>query len=271
MKPGRDSSCQEGQGGAALAADCSTAGQAWTRMLEMTTIFFGLPLLLVFVPDIPLWLVLWPAAGLAWFALRVDRSFDRAQLWLNQTIVLQNIGHGHVNLFADSARFARFGRLGRAWWSILLPMLVRLAVVALILYLFLLLVLPGSLFALPRQHPGLWLAVMLLYPLLSVYPQELIFRTFFLHRYQYICRQPWILLLTNALAFAMAHIIYRNWVAVLLTFFGGFLFARTYQKTRSTLIASMEHSLYGCLIFTIGLGRFFYLGGINSLPALFRF
>lgn len=264
MKPEGNSRSQVEQGGVAFGADSPVAAKARARMLEMIAIFFALPWLLVLAPAIPLWLVLWPAAGLVWLVLRADASFDRAQLWFNQAMILQAAG--------CIDRFDHCGRLSRSWWrSILLPMLVRLAVVALILYLFLLLVLPDSLFALPQQHPGLWLAVMLLYPLLSVYPQELIFRTFFLHRYQDICKRPGILLLTNALAFAMAHVIYRNWVAVLLTFFGSFLFARTYQRTRSTLVASVEHSLYGCLIFTIGLGRFFYLGGINSLPALLRF
>lgn len=56
------------------------------------------------------------------------------------------------------------------------------------------------------------------------------------------------------------HAIYRNWVALLLTFLGGLLFARTYQ-----------HTLYGWLLFTIDMGRFFYLAGVDSLPVLFRF
>ncbi len=35
---------------------------------------------------------------------------------------------------------------------------------------------PGLLFAFPREDPLIWALVMVLYPLLSVYPQELIFR-----------------------------------------------------------------------------------------------
>jgi hypothetical protein len=47
---------------------------------------------------------------------------------------------------------------------------------------------------------------------------------------------------------------------MILTFFGGYLFAYTYAKTRSLLLVSIEHALYGCLLYTIGLGRFFYTG-----------
>lgn len=40
--------------------------------------------------------------------------------------------------------------------------------------------------------------------------------------------------------------------------FGGCLFARRYQATRSLLAVSAEHPRYGILIFTIGLGAHFY-------------
>ena len=43
---------------------------------------------------------------------------------------------------------------------------------------------PDHLFDLPRQRPWLWLAVMVFYPLVSVYPQELVFRAFVLQRYR---------------------------------------------------------------------------------------
>jgi hypothetical protein len=44
---------------------------------------------------------------------------------------------------------------------------------------------------------------------------------------------------------------------VLLTLAGGWLFARRFQRTRSLLVASVEH---GVLAFTIGLGDLFYHG-----------
>jgi membrane protease YdiL (CAAX protease family) len=64
----------------------------------------------------------------------------------------------------------------------------------------------------------------------------------------------------SAFAFGYAHIIFLNWIAVAMTTFGGFLFARDYTRHRSLSLVCLEHALYGCLIFTVGLGRFFYSG-----------
>ncbi|MEU4707697.1 hypothetical protein AB0G00_14815 [Nocardia salmonicida] len=44
----------------------------------------------------------------------------------------------------------------------------------------------------------------------------------------------------------------------------GVLFATRYQRTRSLLTTSVEHALYGILMFTIGLGDFFYHGAAAS-------
>jgi hypothetical protein len=46
---------------------------------------------------------------------------------------------------------------------------------------------------------------------------------------------------------------------------GGLFFARTYLRARSALASTLEHALpehtlYGCWIFTVGLGRHFYAG-----------
>jgi uncharacterized protein len=45
-----------------------------------------------------------------------------------------------------------------------------------------------------------------------------------------------------------------------LTFFGGILFAWRYVETGSLLTSSVEHALYGCWLFTVGLGVYFYHG-----------
>jgi hypothetical protein len=42
---------------------------------------------------------------------------------------------------------------------------------------------PQLLFSLPRTRPVLWTMVMALYPILSVYPQSLVYRAFLMHRY----------------------------------------------------------------------------------------
>jgi membrane protease YdiL (CAAX protease family) len=100
---------------------------------------------------------------------------------------------------------------------------------------------------------------MLLYPLLSVWPQEVIFRRFFFARYQEIFGAAG-LVPASALAFGFAHIIFLNWVAVAMTLAGGAIFATDYARYRRLGLACLEHSLYGCLIFTIGLGQYFYTG-----------
>ena len=130
---------------------------------------------------------------------------------------------------------------------------------------------PQLLFSLPRQRPALWLMVMLLYPVLSVYPQKLIYRTFFFHRYQALFSTDQSRIVASALSFGFMHIIFHNWIAVLLTCIGGLLFARSYAYSRSTALAAWEHALYGCLLFTVGLGRFFYSGGLADIPAFLRF
>ncbi len=118
---------------------------------------------------------------------------------------------------------------------------------------------PGAFLDLPLHRPVLWVAIMVLYPLLSVWPQEVIFRRFLFARYQTIFGSTGVII-ASAVAFGYAHIIFLNWVAVAMTMAGGTIFAFEYSRHGRLGLACLEHSLYGCLIFTIGLGRFFYTG-----------
>ncbi|OIQ48783.1 CAAX amino terminal protease self- immunity [Pseudodesulfovibrio hydrargyri] len=117
---------------------------------------------------------------------------------------------------------------------------------------------PDQLFGFPRARPLLWLAVMALYPLLSAFPQETIYRAFLFHRYAPILRTERARTWASVLAFSFLHIVFANWVAVALTLPAGWIFTRTYRRTGSLLLASLEHAAYGCIVFTVGLGRFFY-------------
>ena len=47
-------------------------------------------------------------------------------------------------------------------------------------------------------------------------------------------------------------------ISLVLSTVGGLLFGATYLRTRSVLLASVEHTLYGCAIFTVGLHEYFY-------------
>lgn len=119
---------------------------------------------------------------------------------------------------------------------------------------------PEALFSFPIERPWIWMLVMVLYPFLSALPQEFIYRTFFFHRYKdfFYFKNSDILL--SALAFSFLHIVYGNWVAIGLSFGGGILFGMTYKRTESLFWVSVEHVLYGWLIFTLGLGRHFFEG-----------
>jgi hypothetical protein len=48
---------------------------------------------------------------------------------------------------------------------------------------------------------------------------------------------------------------FKNTLVLFLTFLGGVLFALTYNKTRSTLLVSIEHAIYGSWLFTVGMGN----------------
>jgi membrane protease YdiL (CAAX protease family) len=110
-------------------------------------------------------------------------------------------------------------------------------------------------FSLPRNSFNDWLMLLLLYPILSVMPQELIFRTYFFHRYKRIMPSKTVRIIVSASVFALAHIVYANVLAVLLAFLGGLLFSYTYAQSRSTFVCVIEHSLWGLWMFTLGLGN----------------
>ncbi len=83
-----------------------------------------------------------------------------------------------------------------------------------------------------------------------------------MHRYASLFPSQLVLIVVSAAAFAFMHIIFRNPLAVTLTFAGGLLFAWRYKVTGSLFTSSLEHALYGCWLFTIGLGQYFYHGRI---------
>jgi membrane protease YdiL (CAAX protease family) len=66
----------------------------------------------------------------------------------------------------------------------------------------------------------------------------------------------------NAISFSLAHLFYSNWVALLLSFLGGYLFAWRYHRSQSLPLVSLEHALWGDFLFTVGLGWYFYSGAI---------
>jgi membrane protease YdiL (CAAX protease family) len=202
------------------------------RLLELVAVFVAAPAAIGFarsrgvaVPTIPALLLL---AGLALAVLLCDRRFDRG-------------------------RFARTAGLGRELPRVALFFACGAGAMA----AYAALVEPEVWLALPRRHPWFWALVLCLYPALSAYPQELVWRAFFYHRYGELLGSPTVRIGVNALLFGFMHIVFWNAFAIAVTTVGGLFFAWTYERTRSVLAAAIEHALYGSAAFTAGVGVHF--------------
>lgn len=138
------------------------------------------------------------------------------------------------------------------------PLLLRDAVLIVLLGIAVWRMAPELLFSFVKTNPVLWGVVMVLYPVLSVYPQEFLFRAYFFRRYAPLFGGGWRMVAASALAFGFVHIIFGNWLSVGLSAIGGVLFALTYQQSGSLVLTCIEHALFGDFIFTIGIGQFFF-------------
>jgi len=116
---------------------------------------------------------------------------------------------------------------------------------------------PERLFSFPIQRPIFWLVVMILYPVLSALPQEMVFRTFFFRRYASLFPKEGVMLTISAILFGFIHVVFHNPVSPLLSLFCGFFLAGSYLAHRSLQKAALEHALYGDMVFTVGLGFYF--------------
>jgi membrane protease YdiL (CAAX protease family) len=211
-------------------------------ILEFVLLFIALPLAYRFSPlRIPVLPLFWAATAFALWQLLRDPQFDRAKLWGARTLA------GN--------------------WPVIFALF---AVVALVLWLAVHRFAPALEWSFVRRHPAFWAVVMVAYPVLSVYPQGLLYRAFFFERYQTLFPGKWEMIVASAVAFAFMHIIFRNSLAVALTFAGGLLFAVRYAETGSLATSSFEHALYGCWLFTVGLGQYFYHGTIATVGTVMR-
>ncbi len=202
-----------------------TGGKSFL-LFEFLLLFAGVPALILLVRD--RWLmiaILWGGSMLAYVYLRK----------------------------ASDGPLAPFG-------GMIKRVLVRFAFIAPVVTILVWAASPGDFLSFPRENPRTWLLVMALYPLLSVWPQEVLYRALIYKRYSPVFGEGRGYIIASALAFGYMHIIFLNWIAVAMTLVGGYLFAEDYRQGRSLALVSIEHALYGCLIFTVGLGRFFYVG-----------
>lgn len=116
----------------------------------------------------------------------------------------------------------------------------------------------------PANRPDTYTRIMIGYPLFSVAAQELLYRSFFFHRYgPMFGSQTWLIVIVNGLLFGYAHIVMGSVFAMAATALGGLILAARYAMTRSYWAVFIEHTLWGWLVFTIGLGRYFFTGVSN--------
>lgn len=141
------------------------------------------------------------------------------------------------------------------WKQFWMRVSIKLLCIALITATYIYFISPQNLFVVVKSKPVFWLVILVVYSIFSVYPQELIYRTFFFQRYESLFRNDALFIFVNAGLFSLAHIFFKNALVMLLTFMGGILFALTFKKTKSTLLVSIEHAIYGCWLFTVGMGE----------------
>ncbi len=123
---------------------------------------------------------------------------------------------------------------------------------------------PNKLFCIVINKPVMWISILGVYTLLSVWPQEIVYRTFFFARYEELFQNKKLLIFINAILFSLAHLFFKNTLVIVLTFIGGLLFAYSYFKSKSTLLVSVEHALYGNWLFTVGMGEMLAFPGMES-------
>ena len=124
-------------------------------------------------------------------------------------------------------------------------------------FFYILLVNKDLLFIFPKTNFKLWLIVIFIYPFLSVIPQEIVYRVFFFQRYFPKINSIYFAMALNLIVFSYGHIVFNNLHAILITAIVSPIFAYAYLK-KSFLTCVVLHSLGGQIIFTLGLGKYFY-------------
>jgi len=150
------------------------------------------------------------------------------------------------------------------WPRFLKVTAIKFLVIAIITTCYVLYLDSSLLFYVPINNPTLFIVILGVYTFISVWPQEVIYRTFFYERYRDLCASKTLFMIINAVLFSMAHIFFKNTLVLILTFIGGLLFIYTYSKTKSTTLVSIEHALYGNWLFTVGMGQMLAFPGMET-------
>jgi len=195
------------------------------KLIEFFIIFIGFPISFVF--EFPLWIkMLMGSIGFLYIIfvlLRIEKNKFKIALDLNWKLFWKHTA-------------------------------IKLLAIVLLTTVFVWFTDRDALFNVLLNKPKLWIMILFIYSFFSVYPQELIYRTFFFERYAELFKSNHLLIFVNAIVFSLGHIFFRNTLVLGLTFIGGLLFAISFNRTKSTLLVSIEHAIYGCWLFTVGMG-----------------
>lgn len=146
------------------------------------------------------------------------------------------------------------------WKRILVIFPLVIGVTTLYVWLFA----PRHLFYVPLEKPLLFFFILFVYSVFSVWPQEVLYRTFFFKRYGDFFQSKALLIFVNATLFCLAHLFFRNTLVLVLTFIGGILFGLTYLKFKSSTLVTIEHAIYGNWLFTVGMGQMLGFPGMEG-------
>ena len=194
--------------------------------LEFIIIYFILPIVLV-IANIKylFFLILILVSIYAFFTLKKDKEFNLKSL------------------------------LHKIYWK---QVLILNIIFAVNIYLYTFIFYPELLFSLPKKNLALLIMIIIFYPVVSVAPQELIYRVFFCQRYKKILGHNYgNIILINTFVFAFGHIIFLNLTALIFTAIASPIFLIVYLRY-SFATCLFLHALSGLLVFIFGLGKFFF-------------
>ncbi len=198
-------------------------------VIELIILYIGVPLFIAYNPwKIPLMLILMTAGIGVYLLLRFDKKFDK-KIFINWEAGKKQIK----------------------------PMLILFLLSSIIMVVLIYLIDREKAFYLIKFRWWLLVIISIFYPIFSVIPQSLIYRALFFHRFDALFSNPYLKIILSALFFSFGHILYKNWLVLVLAFIAGLIFSWHYYKSRSLAWNVMEHSLYGVVLFGSGLGYFF--------------
>lgn len=125
---------------------------------------------------------------------------------------------------------------------------------------------PDRFLELPTYRTELWLMIVFMYPIVSAFPQEVIFRSLFFERYGGLFPNDWTAIAANGFVFGFGHLFFDSWITIAMTGCGGAIMGWAYLRHRAVGLPWLLHAISGQIIFTVGLGVYFYHGAVGAAP-----